>query len=115
MAIRKTGARRITVDGQEYLWRVRHRDPEPDNRGWGWAFAAQHATDPGSTLIVAISRRHPRWDQHALPILPSEVARCIRRALVTGWQPTKPGRPFRLVDAFGMVPEEESGLNQNLQ
>src|ERR1700730_14606823 len=98
MAIRKTGARRITVDGQPYLWRVRHRDPEPDNRGWGWAFAVQHADLPGSTLIVDLSRRHPRWDKAAVPVVPSEVAVCIRQAIAAGWQPTQQGCPFCMID-----------------
>lgn len=99
MAIPKTGARRISVDGQCYLWRVRHRDPEPDDRGWGWAFAAQHASRPGSTLIVNLTRRHPHWDRVARPVTPAEVADCIRRAIAAGWQPTESGGPFRMTSA----------------
>ena len=84
MAIRKAGARRIRVEGQTYLWRVRHRDPEPDNRGWGWAFAVQHEDLPGSTLIVALTRRHPRWNKVAVAVTPAAVAECILRAIAAG-------------------------------
>jgi hypothetical protein len=108
MAIRKKGARQITVDGHPYLWRVRRREPEPDNRGWGWAFAVQHAEDTGSTLIVRLIRRHLSWDTTATPATPSEVANCIRRAVAEGWQPTAQGSPFHLVSEVGH-PSEEDG------
>jgi hypothetical protein len=108
MAIRKKGARLITVDGQPYLWRVRRREPEPDNRGWGWTFAVQHAEAAGSTLIVRLTRRHPSWDTTVTPVMPSEVAGCIRRAVKEGWRPRAQGSPFHLVSEVGH-PSEEDG------
>jgi hypothetical protein len=107
MAIRKTGSRSLVVDGVAYRWRIRHRDPEPDNRGWGWAFAVQHAETPGTTLIVRLTRRHPRWDRTTTPVTPSEIANCIRQAILKGWQPTMQGSPFHLVSEVGHVSEED--------
>lgn len=108
MAIRKKGARRIIVDGQSYLWRVRRRGPDPDNRGWGWSFAVQHAEAAGSTLIVHLTRRHPSWNTTVTPVIPSEVARCIRLAVAEGWQPTAQGSAFHLSSEVGH-PSEEDG------
>ena len=101
MAIRKKGARHIVVDNQPYLWRIRHREPEPDDRGWGWAFAVQHAEVAGATLIVHLTRRHPSWDTNTTPVLPSEVENCIRNAMNLGWHPLAQGSPFHLVSEVG--------------
>jgi len=105
MAIRKTGSRRLAVDGVAFRWRVRHRDPEPDNRGWRWSFAVQQADTPGGTLIVRLTRRHPRWDATTTPVKPVEVAKGIRQALAKGWNPTTNGSPFHLVSEVGHISE----------
>jgi hypothetical protein len=61
------------------------------------------AEEPASVLVVYTTHRHPAhydtapWD--VVPVRPSDVARWIRQARQTGWQPDERGPPFRLLVA----------------
>lgn len=56
------------------------------------------AETPGQTLILRTSHPHPKdWGAWcAIPFLPRDVARWVRRALEAGWQPAAEGSPFTL-------------------
>ncbi|GGU76242.1 hypothetical protein GCM10010260_05540 [Streptomyces filipinensis] len=104
MALPRGGARRIVVDGTAYRWRVRRRPTYAQALGWtAGTFAVEHADTPGTTLIVTTGRPHPGnlLGHDAVPVLPSEVARAVRRALGAGWSPTTAGSPFRLDGSGG--------------
>ncbi len=99
MAIRKKGARRIVVDGEPYLWRVRQKPSYIQGLGWtSLTVAVQHATASGTTLVGRV--RRPRLDNWgelpSAPVIPSEVADLIRQAIAAGWQPRVPGKQFIL-------------------
>ena len=99
MALAGKGTRRITVDGVEYRWRVRGRPTYSQAMGWTpLVYAVAHADEPGTTLVVTTDRARPDrvLGERGAPVLPSEVAAAVRRALERGWRPAKPGTPFRL-------------------
>ncbi|BCM92598.1 hypothetical protein IAD21_04480 [Abditibacteriota bacterium] len=99
MAILKKGSRRIVVDGHNFLWRVRHKPTY--SQGFCWSsliLSIQDADVPGSTLVVALHQpQMSNWLQRlSSPVLPSQVADYVRRAINLGWQPTQHGKPFLL-------------------
>ncbi|WP_078869061.1 hypothetical protein [Streptomyces sp. NRRL B-1347] len=107
MTLGRKGARRIMVDGTAYRWRLRHRPTYSQGVAWSpCTFAVEHADTPGTTLLVATHQPHPsNWIGHeAKPVLPSDVAQAIERALHEGWTPTASGPPFRLDLSTGFTP-----------
>lgn len=53
--------------------------------------------------MVETNRAYTRnWmGAETAPILPAEVAESIRCARLLGWEPTSPGKPFRLTPKTG--------------
>ncbi|MFC4561812.1 hypothetical protein ACFO4E_08075 [Nocardiopsis mangrovi] len=101
MALVKKGARRIVVDGAAYRWRLRSRPTYCQAMAWGrCTYAVEGADAPGAVLVVTTAGPRmdgiARRDRAAVPVLPSDVARAIRAALVGGWTPWEAGPPFRL-------------------
>ncbi|MFC8856870.1 hypothetical protein ACFT5D_27885 [Streptomyces sp. NPDC057144] len=99
MALGRKGARLIVVEGTSYRWRLRRRPTYAQGLAWSpCTYAAEHADTPKSLLVVTSNRSHPsNWvGREAEPVLPSDVARAIERALRTGWTPTAEGPPFHL-------------------
>src|SRR5262245_10666971 len=118
MATRKTGSRRIIVDGTAYRWRVRQRgtrrqadrgirpapppvsDPRDGPGSERLHVAVELAAAPRSVLVVYTAHRHPGhfdtgpWE--VVPIRPADVAGWIREALRAGWAPGENGPQFRL-------------------
>jgi len=101
MAVRKTGSRRIVVDGVVYLWRVPRR---PTRAAWdgntGLTVTVQQAGCAGSVLALCSPRRHPTvarvFGSPVVSVRPSQVATAIRQALELGWEPTRRGLDFGL-------------------
>lgn len=99
MAVRKTGVRRIVVDGVEHLWKFPRRPSASDWDCWGGCAAlAQHAGGRGSVLFVRFPQHHPGVAAAAgfpvVAVLPSQIADAIRRALAAGWRAGEPGAAF---------------------
>jgi hypothetical protein len=113
VAIPKKGSRLITVEGQVFRWTVR---PKPTYSEGAFAspmvFAVEAAERPGRVLHVALGRPRPdNWLlQGTSPVTPSEVERCIRRALQSGWIPAEPGAPFEMLALQPEAAEEEVPL-----
>ncbi|MEV5898596.1 hypothetical protein [Streptomyces sp. NPDC052127] len=107
MALVCKGSRRIVVDGTAYRWRLRGRPTYPQGPAWSpCTFAVEHADTPRTTLMVTTNQPHlSNWiGREAKPVLPSEVAQAIGRALREGWTPTAPGSPFHLDLSAGFTP-----------
>lgn len=98
MAIRKSGSRRLVVDGTEYRWRIRPRATynQSDYGNGTLHLAVELAERPGAVLVLDTERPHPSdWGtRNVVPILPSDVARWVRAALAAGWRPSQPGPQF---------------------
>jgi len=100
MAIPKKGSRRIVVDGASYRWRVRGKPTYSQANTWaGLNLAVELEDVAGSILVVRLTQPHPsNWmNAEAPPVLPSEVERLIRLALVQGWNPRQHGDTFHLM------------------
>lgn len=100
MAIPKKGARPMVVDGVHYLWRVRHRPTYMQGAFGQRLTVGVETVDEGRcALLIELSQAHPwNWLGYpAVPVTPGEIASAIRSALLSGWEPTKPGSVFRYV------------------
>jgi hypothetical protein len=101
MAFRKTGSRRIVVDGVTYLWRFNHR---PSRGAWdgctGCTVTVQQAARVGSVLSIRYAEHHPTvaavWRGPILSVRPAQVASAIRRAKAAGWRAEDPGPGFTI-------------------
>jgi hypothetical protein len=98
MAVRKTGSRRIVVDGVTFRWGFPHRPTQDQKDGWpGVRLTVQPAECDGALLVVVFPRRFlmggpcGEWGK---PVLPSEVARAIREALAAGWRADQRSEQF---------------------
>ena len=98
MAMRKTGSRRLVVDGVAYRWRIRKRATYGQS-GYGCGtlnVAVELAEAPGSVLVLHTDRPHPAdWGtKHVVAVCPSDVVVWVREALTAGWLPPHPGPQF---------------------
>jgi hypothetical protein len=102
LSIPKKGARRVVVEGVEYIWRVRSRPTYSQAMGWNSLTIAiqQFGPSRGSVLVAELEQSHPSnlVGKPAQSVMPSLVAGCIRRGLKAGWHPNKSGPQFRLAN-----------------
>ncbi|UWE13060.1 hypothetical protein [Actinacidiphila bryophytorum] len=99
MALARKGSRQIVVDGTAYRWRLRGRPTYYQGLAWRpCTYAVEHVGTPGTTLVVTTDQPHPsNWiGLDASPVLPSDVAAAVRRALHGGWNPSAPGSAYHL-------------------
>jgi hypothetical protein len=100
MAVRKTGSRRIVVDGVAYRWRIRHRATycQADYGRGVLHVAIESAEQPGTVLVLITDRPHPKdcIPRPLTPATPSDIAGWIRQAIGAGWTPSEPGPQFKL-------------------
>lgn len=98
MAARKTGSRRLVVDGVAYRWRIRRRATYSQaDYGVGTLHVAVESTEqPGTVLVLHPARPHPaHWSTGRVdPVRPSDVAGWVREALAAGWVPSRLGPQF---------------------
>ena len=102
MSIPTKGTRKITVDGQVFLWLIRRKvtytqECYPDGH---LHIAIQDKENKGSTLAIRTNRPHPKglsYKDTDTPITPSDVELWIKQAIRLGWQPRNPGKTFRTI------------------
>jgi hypothetical protein len=95
----KKGSRYLDIDGITYRWRLRGRPTYSQGNCWGnMTFAVELAEEPGATLVVDTGRPHTaNWlNAPTGAVLPTEVARAVRKALAMGWRPGHRGSAFKL-------------------
>lgn len=100
MGIPKKGSRKITVDGENFIWLIRRKATYGQTDfGVGLNVAVEHAEESGSKLIILTDKPHPKdWATTKVkPVIPSEVASWISQAIIAGWEPKKSGKPFEFV------------------
>jgi hypothetical protein len=104
VAIRKTGTRRLVVDGVTDRWRIRRRATysQSDYGCGALHVAVELAEQPGAVLLLYTDRPHPAdWGTNQVaPVYPSDVAGWVREALIAGWRPSKPGPQFIFRGAY---------------
>ena len=100
MAIRKKGSRRISVDGQDYLWRIRRKPTYTQAVMWsGMSIAVESDQPPHSVLIVTLQRPRPdTWmSENSEAVTPQDVTSWIRAALSDGWNPSNSSQQYQFV------------------
>ena len=88
MSINRKGSRKITVDGEIYLWRVR------DN--WDHiTVVIQHENEKHQYLISSFIESGVMLYDQTPPITPGIIRKAIKSALSEGWDPhSKTGKPI---------------------
>ncbi len=84
MTISKKGSRLIVVNGDRYRCCIRKKPTYFQGNVWTTlTVAVQKAENPGATLIIKIPLAYPcNWiGEKSIPVLPSDVERCVKRAL----------------------------------
>lgn len=98
MAVRRKGSRRIVIDGVTYLWRFRGRPTQAQEDGWpGVAVLVSREDCRSASLLLAFPQRFHLSGplaETSQPVLPADVARGVRAALVAGWRADEPGPQF---------------------
>ena len=100
MGIPKKGSRKITVDGENFIWLIRRKATySQTDFGMGLNVSVEHAEGTGSKLVILTDKSHPKdWSTNEVkPVTPSEVELWIHQAIKSGWQPKKPGKPFEFI------------------
>ena len=93
MSLAKKGTRRITVNGDEFRWRVAPND-EP-----GMAIVVESSTSAAQRAVT--------WVEHGNPISPWLVRRAILNALEHGWRPHDKG-PELVFRFHGVIKKDET-------
>ncbi len=101
MGIPKKGSRKITVDGENFIWLIR-RKPTYFDVGYDVGclnVAVEHAEEKGSKLVIMAERAVIKDDNstQVKPVTPVEVSSWINQAIKAGWQPKKSGKPFEFI------------------
>lgn len=95
MATRKTGSRRLVIDGRAFRWRIRRRATyfQMDYGDGTLHVAVNLEKDSGALLVLYTDRPHPKdcIPKPIFPVRPSDVAEWVRQAIRLGWDPSKPG------------------------
>ncbi len=102
MGIPKKGSRKITIDGENFIWLIRRKATYSQTAfGIGLNVAVEHAEESASKLVIMTNKLHPKeWNTTVKPVVLSEVELWIHQAIKAGWEPKKPGKPFEFIVSF---------------
>ena len=102
MSIPTKGARKITVDREQFLWLIR-RQPTYGQEcfpGGCLYVAIQDIEQTGSTLVIVTDRPHPQGlgenSFKNASVTPADIQLWIQKAKQLGWIQNKPGKSFKL-------------------
>ena len=93
MGIPKKGSRKITVDGDNFIWLIRRKQTYSQiDFGMGLNIAVEHAEESGSKLVILTDKINK-----VQSVTPVEVSSLINQAIKAGWEPKKSGKPFEFI------------------
>jgi hypothetical protein len=96
MAILKKGFRKITVDENQFLWKVRKKISWNEIHNTPLGIPIQHANG-GQLLIITIGFSRSYFEENnEFPITPSLIEKCIRKGIDSGWKYNEIGKQFNL-------------------
>jgi len=98
MAIPKKGSRLLTVKGERYRWRIRHKPTYGQGIFDSGFLVAVERVAPPSRCVLLLEADFPRPDNWlgnaSKPVTPQMIAVSIESALAQGWQPKLAGSAF---------------------
>lgn len=132
MSIPKKGARKITVDGEKFVWLIRRQasNTQAEYPEGCLHVAVEREEESGSVLLILTDRLHPKgfslkhselvaiqpnngldevriWKiekkYEIIPVTPSAIALWIKQARQIGWLPKKPGKTFKVCVVDGSL------------
>ena len=102
MSIPIKGARKITVDGEQFLWLIRRKPTYGQECFPGGCLhvAIQDIEQVGSTLVIVTDRPHPQGFGGNLSrnasVTPADIQLWIQEAKQLGWVPNRSGKSLTL-------------------
>jgi hypothetical protein len=100
MAISLKGMRKITIDGEVFLWKIRRKVSHEEDHNDQLPIPVQHVSG-GQVLFVFLGFTRA-WGGYVnnspTSITPKMIEPLIREAIFLGWKFSEPGNPIALVD-----------------
>ncbi len=94
MVIPKKGFRKITIDENQFFWKVRKKISWNEIHNGSLGIPIQHVNG-GRLLIVYIGFSRSYFEKNnEFPITPSLIEKCIRKAIEAGWMYNEDGNQF---------------------
>ena len=102
MSISTKGARKITVDGEQFFWLIRRKPTYTQECFPGECLhvAIQDMKQVGSTLVILTDRPHPQGfgknSSNNASVTPADIRLWIQDAKQLGWIPNRSGKSLTL-------------------
>jgi len=99
LAIAKKGSRKITVQGETFLWRVRKKTSHEEWHDDQYGIPIQHESN-GQLLIAYVGYCRSDYPnrESVQSITPAMIENCITEAINLGWKYSFPGKPISLLE-----------------
>ncbi len=97
MALAKKGSRKITISGNVYRWKIRHKPTYTQCVFSGKMTAAVELSEnPGAVLLITFPWvSYDSWiGNPEKPVTPKHIEQSIQAALSMGWNPNEKGKIF---------------------
>ncbi|WP_294674507.1 hypothetical protein [uncultured Fluviicola sp.] len=111
MAISLKGMRKITVNGEVFLWKIRKKISHNEAHNVEQAIPVQHISG-GQVVFISIgfTRAYGGYDnQSPESVTPKMIQPLIEQAIGLGWKYGEPGNAIRLVRG-ALVKDTKYGL-----
>ncbi|WP_343748645.1 hypothetical protein [Fluviicola sp.] len=97
MAVSLKGMRKITVNGEVFLWKIRRKISHNEAHNDDYAIPVQHHSG-GQLLFVSVGFTRSYGYQNDSPesVTPSMIRPLIEQAISLGWKYDKPGNAICL-------------------
>lgn len=113
MALPKKGNRKITIDGEVFIWKIRKRPTYNEVLGVSYAIPIQHI-DGGQILLANMGycrgyNAKNGFTVNEFPVTPSMIEECIRKGIECGWKYKETSTPLEL-DCIHIVWQEAKNM-----
>lgn len=119
MALPKKGLRKIIVNGEQFVWKVRKKATHSEEHNQPLSIPIQYIDgdgEGGQLLLATIPYARAGYGTYRLrEITPALIEKCIKRGIQSGWQykqAAENGKYFG-IDCLDLVEQEDVGDNPN--
>ena len=114
MALPKKGSRKIIVDGDQFVWKVRKKATHSEEHDTPLSIPIQYIDEDGNggqLLLATLPYARSGYGTYRLrEITPALIEKCIKKAIQSGWlykQKAEKGKYFGL-DCMDLVEQEDA-------